>query len=58
MQPKTKKKDTTMQKTHTPTMKNKFDLPWSDNGEGLIYGQCADDADEAPFICDCAKEGG
>ena len=31
--------------THTPA-------PWEDNGNGLIYGQCSGDDDEAPFVAD------
>jgi len=26
--------------------------PWEDNGNGLIYGQCLGDDDEAPFVAD------
>ena len=26
--------------------------PWEDNGNGLIYGQCSGDDDEAPFVAD------
>mgnify|MGYP000117791211 CR=1 FL=1 len=30
-------------------MKN---LPWTHDGNGLIFGQCAEDDDEAPLIAD------
>jgi hypothetical protein len=26
--------------------------PWEDNGNGLIFGQCSGDDDEAPFVAD------
>lgn len=26
--------------------------PWEDNGNGLIYGQCSGEDDEAPFVAD------
>jgi hypothetical protein len=26
--------------------------PWEDNGNGLIYGQCSGDDEEAPFVAD------
>ncbi len=31
--------------TYTPN-------PWEDNGNGLIYGQCSGDDDQAPFVAD------
>jgi hypothetical protein len=35
--------------THTPA-------PWEDNGNGLIYGQCSGDDDEAPFVADVCTD--
>lgn len=32
--------------------------PWQDNEAGLIYGQVADDGDEAPFVADCCVNPG
>lgn len=29
---------------------------WEHRNNGIVYGQCADDDDEAHFICDCASE--
>jgi hypothetical protein len=34
---------------HTPS-------PWEDNGNGLIYGQCSGDDDEAPFVADVCSD--
>jgi hypothetical protein len=34
---------------YTPT-------PWEDNGNGLIYGQCSGDDDEAPFVADVCSD--
>jgi hypothetical protein len=34
---------------HTPS-------PWEDNGNGLIYGQCSGDDDEAPFVADVCND--
>ena len=30
--------------------------PWEDNGNGLIYGQCSGDDDEAPFVADVCDD--
>ena len=30
--------------------------PWEDNGNGLIYGQCTGDDDEAPFVADVCND--
>ena len=30
--------------------------PWEDNGNGLIYGQCSGDDDEAPFVADVCND--
>jgi hypothetical protein len=37
--------------TMTNTVKHTT-APWEDNGNGLIYGQCRADDDEAPFVAD------
>ena len=34
---------------HTPT-------PWEQGDNGLIYGQCQGDNDEAPFVADVSKD--
>jgi hypothetical protein len=34
---------------HTPSL-------WEDNGNGLIYGQCSGDDDEAPFVADVCTD--
>jgi hypothetical protein len=41
--------DTKQAVTHTP-------VPWEDNGNGLIYGQCSGDDDEAPFVADVCND--
>ena len=30
--------------------------PWEDNGNGLIFGQCPGDDDEAPFVADVCSD--
>ncbi len=30
--------------------------PWEDNGNGLIYGQCSGDDDDAPFVADVCND--
>jgi hypothetical protein len=35
----------------TKTLKH-TKAPWEDNGNGLIFGQCSGEDDEAPFVAD------
>ena len=43
---------TTQKETHHTNTLKFTKSPWEDNGNGLIYGQCSGDDDEAPFVAD------